>query len=70
MHDYTEHSIRKALFTPCIGEVHASKEYSDVDLDWADKENLNKNVLWIQIKDGRGITAKINSLKGSFGVAV
>lgn len=42
MHDYTEHSIRKALFTPCIGEVHASKEYSDVDLDWADKENLNK----------------------------
>lgn len=42
MHDYTIDSIKKALFNPPIGEVHPATEYSDVDLDWADPENLNK----------------------------
>ena len=42
MQDYTIHSIRKALFDPPIGQIHTALEYSDADLDWADKENLNK----------------------------
>lgn len=42
MHEYTINSIEKAIFTPQIGQIKASLEYSDVDLDWADKHNLNK----------------------------
>lgn len=40
MQEYTVNSIKKALFTPPIGEVHAAPEWSDVDLDWADPQNL------------------------------
>ncbi|PJD95776.1 MAG: LD-carboxypeptidase [Parachlamydia sp.] len=42
MHAYTINSIKKALFNPSIGEVQASPERSDVDLDWADRQNLVK----------------------------
>lgn len=42
MQDYTVQSIRKALFEPPIGQVHAAHEYSDADLDWANQENLSK----------------------------
>lgn len=42
MHEYTIHAIKKALFGPSIGEVHAAPEWSDADLDWADPQNLNK----------------------------
>lgn len=42
MHDYTVDSINKALFKPSIGEVFATDEYSDADLDWTDKQNLTK----------------------------
>lgn len=42
MQEYTIHSIWKALFDQPIGKIHAALEYSDADLDWADKENLNK----------------------------
>lgn len=42
MQEYTIHSIRKALFTRAIGEVEAAAEWSDVDLDWSDRENLTK----------------------------
>ncbi len=43
MHEYTIHSIRKALFHSSIGPVTASFTYSDADLDWADEQNLHKN---------------------------
>jgi muramoyltetrapeptide carboxypeptidase LdcA involved in peptidoglycan recycling len=42
MQEYTIDSIKKALFNPSIGEVHAAPEWSDADLDWADRQNLNK----------------------------
>ncbi len=42
MHEYTIDSIEKAIFNPQIGPIKAASEYSDVDLDWADKHNLNK----------------------------
>ncbi len=42
MHDFTVQSIRKALFEPSIGEVKPAPAYTDVDLEWADKQNLTK----------------------------
>ncbi len=42
MHEYTVDSIKKALFTPSIGQVHAAPQWSDADLDWADPQNLEK----------------------------
>ncbi len=42
MQDYTVNSIEKALFDPPIGKVYATPEYSDADLDWADKKNLSQ----------------------------
>jgi muramoyltetrapeptide carboxypeptidase LdcA involved in peptidoglycan recycling len=42
MQEYTINSIKKALFNPPIGLVSAASDYSDEDLDWADKQNLNK----------------------------
>lgn len=42
MQDYTINSIKKALFDPPIGQVKATLEYSDADLDWADENNLSK----------------------------
>jgi muramoyltetrapeptide carboxypeptidase LdcA involved in peptidoglycan recycling len=42
MHDYTIDSIRRATFNPPIGQVTAAQEYSDADLDWADKQNLDR----------------------------
>ncbi len=42
MQEYTTHFIKKALFDPPIGKVYSAPEYSDADLDWADKQNLNK----------------------------
>lgn len=41
MQEYTLQSIRRALFDPSIGKIFPSPEYSDADLDWADKKNLN-----------------------------
>ncbi len=43
MHEYTIHSIQKALFHSSIGLVVSSPVYSDADLDWSDKQNLHKN---------------------------
>ena len=43
MHEYTVDAIQKALFTPSIGQVHEAPEWSDADLDWADRENLHKS---------------------------
>lgn len=42
MQKYTVEAIRKAIFNPPIGEVKSALEYSDADLDWADKENLKR----------------------------
>lgn len=42
MQEYTIRSIKKALFERPIGQVFPAPEYSDADLDWADKENLSK----------------------------
>ncbi len=42
MHEYTICAIRKALFDPPIGSVDAASEYTDFDLDWAEKENIHK----------------------------
>ena len=42
MQEYTINSIRKALFDPAIGQIHSALEYSDADLEWADKQNLSK----------------------------
>ena len=55
MQDYTVNSIKKALFDPPIGKVSAALEYSDADLDWADENNLRKNALCIEARDGIGI---------------
>lgn len=43
MHPYTIDSIQKALFQLSIGKVLPPLEYSDADLDWADKANLHKD---------------------------
>ena len=42
MQEYTINSIKKAVFSPSIGQINAALEYSDADLDWADKKNLSK----------------------------
>lgn len=42
MHEYTINSIKKAVFDPPIGQVYASPEYSDADLDWSNEHNLHK----------------------------
>jgi muramoyltetrapeptide carboxypeptidase LdcA involved in peptidoglycan recycling len=42
MQEYTINSIKKAIFSPSIGQINAAPEYSDADLDWADKQNLSK----------------------------
>lgn len=42
MQDYTIDSIKRAIFTPAIGQITAAPEYSDADLDWANKQNLSK----------------------------
>lgn len=42
MQEYTVDSMKRALFHPPIGRVLPSLEYSDADLDWADKDNLSK----------------------------
>lgn len=42
MQDYTVNSIRKAVFNPPIGQVYASPDYSDADLEWGDQNNLNR----------------------------
>jgi muramoyltetrapeptide carboxypeptidase LdcA involved in peptidoglycan recycling len=42
MDEYTIQSIKKALFTPPIGQISSASKYSDADLDWADKQNLNR----------------------------
>ena len=40
MHDYTKKFITNALFEDSIGEIYAAPDWSDVDLEWADKKNL------------------------------
>lgn len=40
IHDYTMQSIKKAVFETIIGQVNAASEYTDVDLDWAEKKNV------------------------------
>lgn len=42
MQEYTINSIKKVIFSPSIGQITAAPEYSDADLDWADKKNLSK----------------------------
>jgi len=42
MHQYTIEWLQKVFFNVCIGEIYSSPEYSDVDLDWNEPENLNK----------------------------
>jgi muramoyltetrapeptide carboxypeptidase LdcA involved in peptidoglycan recycling len=42
MQDYTIESIKRAIFTPPVGQITSASEYSDADLDWADKQNLGK----------------------------
>lgn len=42
MQEYTVQSIKRALFHPPVGKVSPSCEYSDADLEWADRENLYK----------------------------
>ncbi len=40
MHDYTISSIKKALFRDSIGQISASLDYTDYDLDWSNPDNL------------------------------
>jgi len=42
MQEYTIQAIKKALFHRSIGQVFPSPEYSDADLEWADRSNLKK----------------------------
>ena len=42
MHEYTTDSIKRALFNRPIGQIIAAPEYSDADLDWAEKQNLDR----------------------------
>lgn len=42
MHDFTVHYLKKALFDTSIGEIHASPEWTDYDLNWEDPQNLTK----------------------------
>ncbi len=43
MHEYTEKSIRKALFESALGEVYPASEWTDEDLPWDDPKNLYKS---------------------------
>lgn len=40
MHDFTVNYLKKALFEANIGEIHASSEWTDYDLNWEDPQNL------------------------------
>ncbi len=43
MHDYTVEHVGKAFFDNSIGEVEASKQFTDENLEWAEPENLEKH---------------------------
>lgn len=43
MHQITIDSLNKALFTNEEYRLPVSKEFTDIDLEWGDKSNLNKN---------------------------
>lgn len=42
MHEFTKKYIQRALFDSTIGEISNSSQWTDNDLDWADKTNLTK----------------------------
>jgi muramoyltetrapeptide carboxypeptidase LdcA involved in peptidoglycan recycling len=42
MQEYTINGIKKALFSPPIGEVFPAPDWSDADLEWGDRQNLMK----------------------------
>ncbi len=42
MHEYTKKYVKKVLFELSIGQIDNSPEWTDFDLDWADKTNLTK----------------------------
>jgi len=46
MNEYTIKYLKHALFDEGEIELEASKEYNDVDLDWANPKNLNKSRLY------------------------
>lgn len=64
IHEYTLKYLKLALFEEGEVELEASKEYNDVDLDWNNKENLNKKRayepnegwVWDGNKSAKGIT--------------
>lgn len=66
MEPYTIDSIRKALFSPSIGKIAPSFEYSDADLNWTDKSCLhtdrpkypNQGWVWDNFQD-RSISGKL-----------
>lgn len=60
MLEYTINSIMKALFSQSTNEVFSSIEWSDADLDWADRQNLtimrpmyqSNGWLWHNLQEG------------------
>ncbi len=64
MHPYTVDSIKKALFQPQIGRVFAAPQYTDVDLDWKNKENLHKDRPMYQSQGWRWTNAQDEIIEG------
>jgi len=40
MHDFTVRYLKKAFFDQTIGQIEASSQWTDFDLDWSDPNNL------------------------------
>jgi len=66
MHEFSKIAIKKALFEETIGEVTPSSEWTDVDLDWADKSLLTTqrpmepNPGWVwHNAEGKHITGRL-----------
>ncbi|MEI7668027.1 MAG: S66 peptidase family protein [Erysipelotrichaceae bacterium] len=63
MHKETIDSLNHALFEPGECRLAVSNEFTDINLDWADKDNLSKNrkmeindgLFWDGKKDAEGI---------------
>ncbi|HEV8052852.1 MAG TPA: S66 peptidase family protein [Parachlamydiaceae bacterium] len=64
MQDYTIDSIRRAIFTPPIGQITAAPEYSDADLDWADKQNLDRKRPMYLSQEWHWHNTQNNSIEG------
>ncbi len=64
MQNYTIDSIRKNIFNPPVGSITAASAYSDADLDWDDKQNLDRKPLMYPSQGWHWYNKQNHSIEG------